>query len=111
MEWYVTMFLLSMFGASVLLGLLYRAKTYQFYSGPVSLKMNVAIVSIATLLIGMSISFLFVMAALSPDFRIMFPLVPPTSDFGYLFVVMGLMGFLGAILAGFMVTYVYRGGA
>lgn len=111
MEWYVTMFLLSIVGAALLMGLLYRWKTYQFYGGPFPLKMNVAIVSVTTLLIGMTISFLFVMAALSPEFRIMFPLISATSDFGYLFAVMGLMGFMGAILAGFMVTYVYRGGA
>jgi len=111
MEWYEIMFLLSMSGAAVLMGLLYRSRTYQFYGGPISLKMNVAIVSITTLLIGMAISFLFVVTALAPDFRFGLPLIPATSDVGYLFVVMGLMGFLGAILAGFMVTYVYRGGA
>jgi len=105
------MFLLSICGAAVLMGLLYRWKTYQFYGGPFPLKMNVAIVSITTLLIGMAISFLFVIMALAPDFRVMLPLIPATSDFGYLVVVMGLMAFMGAILAGFMVTYVYRGGA
>jgi uncharacterized membrane protein len=100
----LTWFIVFMVLAMLFLGMIFFAKTFEFYGGVAVNKL--AIGSVVTIFLSVSIGILFMVLLIVPGFTIEISGYEPVD----LFIVLFVFGFLSAMVASIYSLHVQRGG-